>query len=56
METKRRGNQIDERGSGLQFNSWEIAIAGEIVLLEMPADAKPVACGLQWQMNGFAGF
>jgi hypothetical protein len=56
MEAKRRSNQIDERRSGLQFDSREISVAGKIALLEMTAYVKPVACGLQRKMNVLAGF
>ncbi len=51
-----RCDQVDERRRGLQLHAGEIAIAGEITLLEMTTHAKPIVGGLQWQMNVLGGF
>ena len=56
MEAKRRSNEIDEWRSGLQFDSRKISVASKIPLLEMTAYAKPVAGGLQREMNVLARF
>jgi hypothetical protein len=55
-ESEAWGHKIDERRNGLQFESWKIAVAGKITRLQMTADAKPVAGGLQRKMNVLAGF
>src|SRR5260370_34868231 len=56
MEMKRRCDQVDERWRGLQLNAGEIAIAGEITLLQMTTHAKLIVGGLQWEMNVLGGF
>jgi hypothetical protein len=56
VESKRRSDEIDERRSGLKFNSWEISVASKIALFQMTANAKPIAAGLQREMNVLAGF
>jgi len=53
---KRRCDQVDERRRGLQLHAGEIAIAGEITLLQMTTHAKPIVGGLQWEMNVLGGF
>jgi hypothetical protein len=43
MKAQGGGDQVDERRDGLEFDSGEIAIAGEVALRLMPADAGPAA-------------
>src|SRR5258708_19691542 len=56
MEMKRRCDQVNERRRGLQLHAGEIAIAGEITLLQMTTHAKPIVSGLQREMNVLGGF
>jgi hypothetical protein len=53
---QRRRDQVDQRRRGLQLDSREIAIPGEIALLEMAANAKPIIGRLQREMNVLRGF
>src|SRR5271168_640747 len=56
MEPQRRSYEINKRWSSLQFNSRKISVAGKITLLEVAADAHPIAGGLQREVNVLAGF
>ena len=56
MKAQRGSNQVDEGRSSLQFDSGKISVAREISLVEMMVDMKPVARGLQREMNVLAGF
>jgi hypothetical protein len=56
MKAERWSNQVDEGRSSLQFDSGKISVACEISLIEMVIDMKPIARGLQREMNVLAGF
>src|SRR6266852_8684186 len=56
MKAKRRRDEIDERRRGLKFEAGEIAVAREVSLQLMPADARPVVGGLEREIHIFRGF
>ena len=51
-----RCDEVDEWRRSLQLDAREIAMAGEITLLEMAAHTKPIVGRLEREMNVFAGF
>src|SRR5258708_29904919 len=56
MKAEGGSDEIDERRSGLEFESGEIAIAREVSLRLVPADARPVVGGLKREIHIFRGF
>src|SRR5260370_711749 len=56
MESQRWRDQIDQRRSLLQSNPWKVAVAGDLSVLQLPANVEPIVGGLQRQMNMLVGF
>src|SRR5258707_15043348 len=56
MKAEGGSDEIDERRSGLEFESGEIAVAREVSLRLVPANSRPVVGGLEWEIHIFRGF
>ena len=55
MKAEGGRDQIDERRRRMQFESREIAVAREVSLRLMPANARPVVGGLEGEIDIFGG-
>jgi hypothetical protein len=55
VKAQRWRNQINERRRGLQLDSGEITVTGEIASLLMAADSRPIVSCLQGQIQSFGG-
>src|SRR5258708_22095650 len=56
MKAEGGSDEIDERRGGLEFESGEIAVAREVSLRLVPANARPVVGGLKREIHIFRGF
>src|SRR4249920_3230574 len=54
MKTQCWSHEIYDGRSRLEFDAGKIAVAGDIALLKMAANAEPIVRGLQWQADRFS--
>jgi hypothetical protein len=56
MESQRWRHKVNERRSLLQIDALKLTITNDLSALQLTANAEPIVCLLQRQMNVLAGF